>query len=109
MSQDADLELVGTEQVRVVGGGEVGGQFGDLGVDGLADGLRELLDLGSLRVWQGCARHWVDSSSSDGISTAVTDLALVYKNSTNFQDAHRGQGTDSEFVVAEEMGIVHGG
>jgi hypothetical protein len=32
---------------------------------------------------------WNDSVSGSGFSSVVTDFALVYKNSTNFQDAHR--------------------
>jgi hypothetical protein len=32
----------------------------------------------------------MDSVSGAGFSSAITDFALVYKNSTNFQDAHRG-------------------
>src|SRR5690348_9229355 len=39
LGEGADLELVPPEQVGVVGRGEVGGEFADLGVDGLADGL----------------------------------------------------------------------
>jgi hypothetical protein len=32
---------------------------------------------------------WVDSGSGVRFSATVTDFFLVYKNSTNFQDAHR--------------------
>jgi hypothetical protein len=46
--QGTDLELVVAEEVGIVGGGEVGGQFADLGVDGLADRSGEILDLGLL-------------------------------------------------------------
>jgi hypothetical protein len=31
----------------------------------------------------------MDSGSGVGFSSGVTAFALVYKNSTNFQDAHR--------------------
>jgi hypothetical protein len=48
VGQGADLELVIAEEVGVVGGGEVGGEFADLGVDGFADGSGEFLDLGLL-------------------------------------------------------------
>jgi hypothetical protein len=41
----ADRELVGPEEVGVVGGGEVGGQFVDLSVNDLAGGLSEVLYL----------------------------------------------------------------
>src|SRR5262245_2342071 len=53
----AELELVLSEQVGIVGGGEVGGQLVDLGIDGLADGSREVLDLGLLCGRQRCGRH----------------------------------------------------
>jgi hypothetical protein len=46
MGQRADLKLVVAEEVGVVGGGEVGGEFADFGVDGLADVLGELSDVG---------------------------------------------------------------
>jgi len=36
--QGADRERVLAEAVGVVGGGEVGGAFADLGIDGRADG-----------------------------------------------------------------------
>ena len=41
----ADAELVVAEEVGVVRGGEVLRQFADLGVDGLADYLLQILDL----------------------------------------------------------------
>jgi DNA-directed RNA polymerase specialized sigma24 family protein len=34
----------------------------------------------------------LDSGSESRFSAAVTDFAFVYKNFTNFQDAHRGEG-----------------
>jgi len=42
----ADLELVVAEEVGVVGGDEVGGEFADLVVGGLTDGSGEIVDLG---------------------------------------------------------------
>ena len=48
MGQGADLEFVVAEDVGIVGGDEVGGQFVDLGVDGLSDGSGEVIDLGLL-------------------------------------------------------------
>jgi hypothetical protein len=44
----ADRELVGAEEVLVVGSDEGAGEFLDLGVGGLADGLREGLGFGEL-------------------------------------------------------------
>src|SRR5262249_17307616 len=41
----------------VIGGGEIGGQLVDLGIDGLADGPGEILDRGILLRRQGCGRH----------------------------------------------------
>ena len=46
--EGADLELVVADEVGVVGGGKVGGEFADLGVDGLVDLAGELLDVGLL-------------------------------------------------------------
>src|SRR5947209_8785598 len=57
MGQGTDLELVGAEEVGVVGGGEVGGQFVEFGVDGLADLPGESLDVGPLLGWQGLRGH----------------------------------------------------
>jgi len=44
----ADLELVVTEDVGIVRGGEVGSEFADLGVDGLTDGSGEVIDFSLL-------------------------------------------------------------
>ena len=60
----------------------------DLGVDGLADGLVEVLDLGLLLGRQGCGRHgWTPFPGRVFLNKSA--IPLVYKNSTNFQDAHR--------------------
>src|SRR5262249_46753936 len=59
------------------------------GVDRLADGLGQLLKFRFLLGRRGFARHGVDSSSIARLSWAVSDIALVYKDPTNFQDAHR--------------------
>jgi hypothetical protein len=66
VGEGADLELVVAEEVGVVGGGEVGGELVEFGVDGLVDGSGEIVDLGSLLRRQGCGwhgglrfRHWV--------------------------------------------------
>ena len=48
VGEGTDLELVVAEEMGVVGGGEVGGEFVDLGVDRFADGFGEVLDLSSL-------------------------------------------------------------
>ena len=57
VGEGADLELVVPEEVGVVGRGEVLRQLADLGVDGLADGPLQILDLGLLLRRQGGARH----------------------------------------------------
>jgi hypothetical protein len=46
--QGEDRELVLAEEVGIVGGGEVGGEFADLGVDRLTEGSGEIVDLGLL-------------------------------------------------------------
>ena len=81
----ADLELVVAEEVGVVGGGEVGGQFVDLGVDGLADGLREVLDLGLLLGRAGVRTAWVGSGSVVGFSAAIADSLLCTKIPPTFK------------------------
>jgi hypothetical protein len=48
VSEGTDLELVVAEEVGIVGGDEVGGEFANLGVDGLVNLLGELLDVGLL-------------------------------------------------------------
>src|SRR3954469_23820400 len=57
VGEGADLELIVAEEVGVVGGGEVGGEFIELGVDGLADGLGQVVDLGLLLRRWGCRWH----------------------------------------------------
>jgi hypothetical protein len=44
----ADSEFVVAEDVGIVGGGEVGGQLVDLGVDGLTDSSGEVIDFSLL-------------------------------------------------------------
>jgi hypothetical protein len=48
MGEGSDLELVIAEEVGVIGGDEVGGEFADLGVNGLVNLSGELLDVGLL-------------------------------------------------------------
>jgi hypothetical protein len=48
VGEGADPEFVVTEDVGIVRGGEVGGQFVDLGVDGLTDGSGEVIDFSLL-------------------------------------------------------------
>jgi hypothetical protein len=66
--QGADGELVLAEEMRVVGGGEVGGQFADLGVDGLSDGLGERVDLRLLLGVLRCRRHGGTPLPGNGFS-----------------------------------------
>ena len=89
VGEGADLELVVAEEVGIVGGGEVGGQFADLGVDGLADGSGEVLDLGLLLGRSGVRWHGGLRFRGSGFPQKSPPSPLVYKNSTNFQDAHR--------------------
>ena len=49
--ESADCELVVTEDVAIVRGGEVGSEFADLGVDGLTDGSGEVIDFSLLLGW----------------------------------------------------------
>ncbi len=95
VSQGADLEFVGTEQVSVVGAGEVGGQFGDFGIAGLADGLSEALDLGLLlgaqrRGWHGRTPvPGSDSPQRSPISLLCTKIPPTFKTPT--VDRPRGE------------------
>jgi hypothetical protein len=88
VGQGADLELVGAEEVGVVGGDEVGGQFVDLGGDGILDLAGGPLDGGPLLRGDGC-RGMMDCGSGIGIFLARHAFPPVYKDSTNFQVAHR--------------------
>ena len=81
----ADRELVVAEEVGVVGGGEVGGQFVDLGVDGLADGLGEVLDLGLASPAARVRTAWLDSGSGSGFPSAVTLSLLCTKIPPTFK------------------------
>ena len=87
-ARGADLELVVAEEMGVLGGGQVGGQFADLTVNGLVNSSGQVLDLGLLRGRQGCRCHG-GLRCKTGFSSEFTASPLVYKNSTNFQDAHR--------------------
>jgi hypothetical protein len=49
--------LIVAEEVGIVGGSEVGRQFTDLGLDGLANSFFEVIDLGSLLGRDGRGRH----------------------------------------------------
>jgi hypothetical protein len=82
------VELVVAEEVGIVGGRQVGGQFVNLGLDRLVEGSGEVRNLGRFLRRQGCGGHGRTPVPGMGFSSAVTDFALVYKNSTNFQDAH---------------------
>jgi hypothetical protein len=57
VGQGADLELVVAEEAGVVGGGELGGEFADLGVDSRAEGSGEVVDLGLLLGRPRLGRH----------------------------------------------------
>jgi hypothetical protein len=48
VGEGTDLELVVTEEVGLLGGEEVGGEFADLGVDGPVNLSGEPLDVGLL-------------------------------------------------------------
>lgn len=84
----AELEFVVAEEVRVVGGNEGTGKVVDLRGDGLADGLGEGLRCDALFRRQWCRRHG-GLHNQGGFSSAASAVAIVYKNSTNFQDAYR--------------------
>ena len=88
VGEDADLELVVAEEVGVVGGGEVGGQLVNLGLDRLAEGLSKVLDLGLVL---GCPRcGWQgrtpvpgsDSPQRSRISLVCTKIPPTFKTPT---------------------------
>ena len=88
MSQGAELELVVSEEVGVVGGGEVGRQLCDLGVDGLAAGLRVVVEFGLLLGRQGCGRpSWTPvpapgSPQKSSTSLLCTKIPPTFKTPT---------------------------
>lgn len=55
--QGAHVKLVLAEEVGIVGGGEVGSEFADFGVDGLADGLGQCVDFRLFLGGKGCRSH----------------------------------------------------
>ena len=89
--QGADRERVLAEAVGVVGGGEVGGAFADLGIDGR--GMARVRSSISACVWGVRGADGREGRRfGAGLSSAITDSALGYKDSANFQDAHRHPG-----------------
>src|SRR5512135_226523 len=88
VGEGADLELVVAKEVGVVGGGEVGGQLVDLGLDRLADGSREVLDRGLLLGRQRCGWHGrtpvpgSDSPQRSLISLLCTKIPPTFKTPT---------------------------
>jgi hypothetical protein len=97
MGEGADLKLGGAEEVLVVGGEEGTGEFFDFGVGGFADGLGEGLDVGGAGGrGRGCWHEGL--RGKDAFSSQAANPAFVYKDSTNFQDAHR-----KRFLCAEKV------
>jgi hypothetical protein len=88
VGEGADLGLVVAEEVGVVGRSQVGGQFADLDVDGLADGLGEVVDLGLFLGRHGCASHGRTPVPSSGfpqrspISPFCTRIPPTFKMPT---------------------------
>jgi Domain of unknown function (DUF4365) len=96
------LDGLGSDLVGEVPEGELGLPEG-VGIDGVEEGACELFDLGvgdftnglgqganvfALLRGQGCGRH-DGLPGEDGFPTEPATAALVYKDSTNLQDAHR--------------------
>jgi hypothetical protein len=87
VGQVADGELGGAEGVGVGGGDQGGGEGLDLGVDGLADRLSERVRLGQLLGGKRRGGH-TGLLGRGAFSSEGSIDACVYKDSTNFQDAH---------------------
>jgi hypothetical protein len=87
----ADLELVGAEEVGVAGGDEGAGDLQEFVAGGLGDVAGELLGLGFLVRW-GRFLHGRFSDKGGGFLDATPISPLVYKDSTNWRDAHTTDG-----------------
>ena len=89
VAEVSDGELGVAEEGGVVAGDEGAGDGEDVLIAGLGDGLGQLLGLGFLSVREGFLQgHF---SERGGRFLAETgSCRFVYKNSTNFRDAHTG-------------------
>ena len=87
MADSADGELGVAEEGGVVGGDEGAGDVEDVVVAGLGNGLRQLLGLCFVSVRERFL-HGRYSDSRGGFFSKTLHQGLVYKNSTNFRDAH---------------------
>src|SRR5579885_1239790 len=87
VAEGADGELGVAAEGGVVGGDEGAGNGEDVVVAGLGDGLRQLLGLGFLSVRERFL-HGRFSDRGGGFFSKTLLPRLVYKNSTNFRDAH---------------------
>src|SRR5579884_889847 len=96
VAEGADGELGVAEEGGVVGGDEGAGNGEDVVVAGLGDGLRQLLGLGFLSVRERFL-HGRFSDRGGGFFSKTLLPRLVYKNSTNFRDAHTRQFIPREF------------
>jgi hypothetical protein len=96
VSEVAEFELGRPKGMSVVGGDESSGEFLDFRFGGLADGLCKGLDVGVLVGGQRGGRHEVASVARGRFQSTQRTRPFVYKDSTNFQDAHR-PGWDGEF------------
>jgi hypothetical protein len=88
VGEGADRKFVLAEEVLVVGGDERARQLVDLGVGGFADGLSQRLGLGELVGGERRGRH-AGLLGKGAFPDNASNPAHVYKDSTNFQDAHR--------------------
>src|SRR5215472_4059095 len=87
VAERADGELGVAEERGVVGGDESASDGEDVVVAGLGDGLRQLLGLGFLSVRERFLQSRF-SERGGGFFNKTFRPGLVYKNSTNFRDAH---------------------
>src|SRR5262249_25773650 len=90
MAKGADGELGVAEEGGVVGSDEGACHVEDVVVAGLGDGLSQLLGLCLLSVRERFL-HGHFSDIRGGFFSKTLRQGLVYKNSTNFRDAHTVQ------------------
>src|SRR5262249_23615753 len=97
MAKGADGELGVAEEGGVVGSDEGACHVEDVVVAGLGDGLSQLLGLCLLSVRERFL-HGHFSDIRGGFFSKTLRQGLVYKNSTNFRDAHTRQQMSRTFA-----------
>ncbi len=96
VAEVADGELGITEEGSIIGGDEGAGHTEEVVVGGFGEALREFLGLFFLSGGEGFL-HGRFSDVEGGLFSTTLLYGLVYKNSTNFRDAHTERSVQGFF------------